>query len=181
MPLSHRDYLLDTNVLSALAAVRAGRMEASDLRVSRRFEELKSEGRARLFTSVITVGELEYGLLTAPHPNVAMQSLVRKIVEAFPGKMILPIDKGNARFHYAKLRAKLFELHAPKDARGRAVTNYVSEWNEPTTDKALGINENDIWIASLALAHNLTLVSADKMQRIRNAAGAKLSFENWEE
>jgi tRNA(fMet)-specific endonuclease VapC len=112
---------------------------------------------------------------------MAAQRLVRQIVDAFPGKMILHIEKGDARFHYAKLRARLFELFAPRDAKGRATTNYVSEWVDPTSDLKLGVNENDIWIASLALAHNLTLVTADKMVHIRKAAGTALNYENWEE
>ncbi len=181
MPPGRRDYLLDTNALSALAAVRGGSTAPRYVRVSDKFNELKRDGKSRFFTSVISVGELEYGLLTAPTPDVTAQRLVRQIVEAFPGKMILAIEKGDARFHYAKLRAKLFELYAPRDAKGRAKTNYVTEWVDPTTDSKLGVNENDVWIASLALAHNLTLVTADKMVHIRKAAGVALNYENWEE
>jgi len=94
--------------------------------------------------------------------------------------MILQIEKGDARFQYAKLRAKLFQLYAPRDAKGRAVTNYVSEWVDPTNDKKLGVQENDVWVAALALAHNLTLVTADKMDHIKAAAGPDLNHENWE-
>src|SRR6266571_5461063 len=134
MAPGRRDYLLDTNALSALASVRSGSVKATDVKVSERFEKLRSEGKARLFTSVISVGELEYGLLIAPSPSVSAQRVVRQIVDAFPNKMILQIEKGDARFQYAKLRAKLFQLYAPRDAKGRAVTNYVSEWVDPTND-----------------------------------------------
>jgi tRNA(fMet)-specific endonuclease VapC len=181
MVTGHRDYLLDTNILASLAAVRGGSTEETDLRVERRFEELKKQGKVRLFISAITVGESEYGLLTAPTANPAAQKLARQVIDAFPGKMVLGIDRGNARFHYASLRVKLFNLYAPKNAHGRAKTNFIVEWKDPTTDKVLGINENDVWIASLALAHNLTLASGDKMTHIRNAAGEKLSYENWEQ
>ena len=181
MPPGRRDYLLDTNALSALALVRNGSASPRAVRVSEKFEQLRRDGRSRLFTSVISVGELEYGLQIAPNPDVAAQRNVRQIVDAFPGKMVLTIERGDARFHYGKLRAKLFEMYAPRDAKGRATTSYVSEWIDPTTDLKLGTNENDVWIASLAIAHNLILVSGDKMTHIRAAAGASLTCENWEE
>jgi tRNA(fMet)-specific endonuclease VapC len=42
----------------------------------------------------------------------------------------------------------------------------------------LGFDENDLWIAAIAMQHNLTIVSADSdFQRIQQARA--LSVESW--
>jgi predicted nucleic acid-binding protein len=93
---------------------------------------------------------------------------------------VLKLDKHVAAEHYAKLRAKIFLRYAPKDRKGRATTRYIEEWLDPTTGKAMGINENDVWIVAVALTHNLKLVTNDKkMGRILAVAPAGFSILNW--
>jgi len=41
------------------------------------------------------------------------------------------------------------------------------------------MDENDLWIASVAMAHNLVLVTHDKMNAIKNITGSDLRFEDW--
>ena len=48
------------------------------------------------------------------------------------------------------------------------------------TGQELGIDENDLWIAAQSIAHNLVLVSNDRMLKIRTAAGVVLDLEDWE-
>jgi predicted nucleic acid-binding protein len=43
----------------------------------------------------------------------------------------------------------------------------------------LGIDENDLWLAAQAVARNLTLVTNDKIEKIREAANGSLYVENW--
>ena len=42
----------------------------------------------------------------------------------------------------------------------------------------MGLDVNDIWIAAIALEHNLVLVTKDGMAKIREAAPS-LRIENW--
>ena len=53
---------------------------------------------------------------------------------------------------------------------------------DPITAKELEIQENDLWIAAQAIAHEMVLVTNDRMTRIRDVAkGAKqeLRIQNW--
>ena len=90
----------------------------------------------------------------------------------------MPIDANLARDSYADLRARLFNKHAPKDSDNRKKRR-IDEWRDPTTSKELKIQENDLWIAAVAMAHNLILVTRDDMDAIRTVAGADITFENW--
>ncbi len=82
--------------------------------------------------SVLTIGELEIGVLLAPGKLRARRpARFTGVLEQAP---VLIIDRGVAA-HYAQLRA----------ASGR----------QPA---------NDLWIAATALAHELTLLTADTRQ-----------------
>jgi len=43
---------------------------------------------------------------------------------------------------------------------------------------SLGVNVNDVWIVACAWEHNLTLLTADKMAKIREVT-PEVTFENW--
>jgi tRNA(fMet)-specific endonuclease VapC len=173
-----RDYLLDTNMLGYLVSVSNGSTEAKEQRVAAVLEKVKQSSR-RLFISSITVGECEYGLLVAPKADKEKQDVARAVLASFPEAMVLAVDNNVAKRYYCALRAALFSTYAPKGRRGTARTNYIAEWTDPTTQKELGVDENDVWIASVAMAYNLTLVSDDQMRHIRDAAGLELSMQNW--
>ena len=118
--------LLDTNVVSELRRVRAG---TADPNVSRWIEVLDT---AVLFVSVITVNELETGVLLAERRDPQQGLLLRRWLETlvlpvFDGR-ILPVDVAVGR--------RAAKLHVP-DPR-------------PI---------NDALIAATALVHGMTLVS----------------------
>jgi len=121
-------FLLDTNVVSEIRKIAAGR---ADPAVERWAEEL--DGTAA-FISVITLHELEHGVLLAERrdPDGAAplrQWLDADVRDAFADR-VLSIDQA-----VAKLAAS---LHVPDPA--------------PI---------NDAYIAATAMAHNLTIVTRD--------------------
>jgi predicted nucleic acid-binding protein len=95
--------LLDTNVVSELRKVRIGK---ADPNVARWVETLDT---ASLFVSVITVHELELGVLLAERRDPAQGAMLRRWLEAsvlpaFEGR-ILPVDTAVAR--------RAAQLHVP--------------------------------------------------------------------
>ena len=69
---------------------------------------------------------------------------------------------------YAQLKAALFNQFAPKEKSKRRKTKITD----------LGFDENDLWIAAVALQHNLTVVSDDSDFR-RIQQGGTLTLESW--
>lgn len=69
---------------------------------------------------------------------------------------------------YGQLKAALFNQFAPKEKSLRRKTKITD----------LGFDENDLWIAAVALQHGLTVVSADSdFQRIQQVR--TLTIESW--
>jgi len=129
------------------------------------------------FLSPISVGEVEYGIRVGPYDKKEHYESVRKTMLAF---QCLDIDRNIAIENYSILRAKLFEKYAPQDKKGKSIhKKRISEWFDPTKDKDLQVNENDVWIAAVAMAYNLILVTNDKMTAIKNVVGTDLQFEDW--
>ena len=50
---------------------------------------------------------------------------------------------------------------------------------ERTPDKLLGIQENDLWLASQAMERDLVLVTGDRMKHIVEVAGQDLRTLKW--
>lgn len=167
-------YLLDTNILGYLVRALSNDKSSECINVLQHYQ--KHESDALMFICSATVGEIEYGLNSGSQPY-AVQCEARGVLEQFPD--VLNIDKHVATDNYATLRAELFRKYAPKTAKGTAKTRHIEQWNDPITGFDLGIDENDIWIAAVALTHNLTLVSNDKMNRISSIAPPRFSTVNW--
>jgi predicted nucleic acid-binding protein len=163
-------YLLDTNIIrSWFDAGQGAKHEA----VCRRIEGLPAE--APLRTSAIVVGEIEYGYRCAPeHKRAALEKLDQLIRRGLP--MIVEVTRATAET-YGDLRARLFEKFAPKTARRGLRPEQLSD---PLTALALGIQENDLWIAAQAIERHFILVTNDQMRRIREIAPEpELAVEDW--
>ena len=119
-------YLLDTNVVSELRKARAGR---ADENVTAWAARVPAES---LFVSVVTIQELEIGILLAerrdpPHGTVLRTWLEDHVLPAFADR-VLPIDMLVAR------RSATLHVPDPRPVR-------------------------DALIAATALVHDLTLVT----------------------
>ena len=99
------------------------------------------------FTSTITVGEMVYGAYRSQRPEYILQRLE---TEVWPNVQILSFDS-QAAFVYGRLRREL-------ERQGRPVA------------------EPDLRIASIALAHGLTLVTGN-VRHFEHVP--ELSLENW--
>jgi predicted nucleic acid-binding protein len=100
--------------------------------------------KERYAVSVVTIGELEAGVLLAKSGRPRADRLAR--LTALLGQaLVLPLDRHVAT-HYGRLRAR---------ARER----------QP---------HNELWIAATALAHGFTLLTADEKQAALPLVRAKL-------
>ncbi len=110
--------LLDTSVIISLEAGRPVDFGALPL---------------NQFVSSISLGELHFGIHSAPNPEA--RSLRMATFESLAGLAVLTIDSA-ASLHWGRLRYRLKEA-------GRK------------------INVNDLWIAAIALANDLPVVTQD--------------------
>jgi len=165
-------YLLDTNAASILWDIR-----------HRRYETLRSfiqeKEQSPIWISIIVIGEIEYGLKTAPRMDERLQADVRKKMSAFP--LVLEVDKHTVG-PYSDLRAALFEKYSPKIKRGRLKAKRPEALREKTTSKELGVQENDIWIAAQAIQYNLELITEEHMRRLQEVSATlayPLQLASW--
>lgn len=114
---------------------------------------LASLGDQPIATCTIVKGEL-IDMAARSQQREANLALVQRFLL---GLYIYPIDETTAEI-YGNLKAAVFDRYAPKDKAQRRRTNITQ----------LGIGENDLWIAAVAVQHQLTLVTADQdFQRIQ--------------
>jgi tRNA(fMet)-specific endonuclease VapC len=119
------DYLLDTNTISALIVKNDA--------VASRISHIGPAEYA--YTSVISEGELLFGLASAPQSR---QQPLTEQVQAVLSAMadIIPVTRPAARL-YSEIRYHLKVTGQP-------------------------MRDNDLWIAAIAMAQNYTLVSHDE-------------------
>lgn len=154
-------YLLDTNIANAAWYEPDGR--------HREFRAwLSSRGEEPVFVSVISIAEVEYGMQIGRGASGTQ----RKVRRAMATYEVLDLDRHTGVI-YGDIRARLFSLYAPKKRRGRINSKYVESLVDRTSGMELGIQENDLWIVSVAKRYNLILVTADRrggMRKIVDAA-----------
>lgn len=155
-------YLLDTSVASAV--FDKGHREHDKIR--KRLEQL---GEAILYICPVLVGEVECGLKIAPFVDHERQVRVRDAMAQYE---CLEIDYHTSEA-YSNIRAKLLIKYSPKKRRNK-LARYVEDLINPITGKELGIQENDLWIVSVAVEYNLVFITRDQgggMERIVQEAG----------
>jgi predicted nucleic acid-binding protein len=174
-----RDFLLDTQTIrywhdsgcSQHAAV-AGNVAAL------RQPAAALDVQPKLLVSVVTLGEIEFGHRVALAPDPAAQTAYMKFVqEELPVPFELSSDAAAA---YGELRRRLFNKYAPGDKRKPKML--PEQLVDPVTAKELQIQENDLWLCAQALAHEMVLVTNDRMTQIRNVASGmnpELLVQNW--
>lgn len=175
-------YLLDTNVICALADANRADHQAA----VQRFQQV---GDQSVLLPSPAVGEIEFGMRKSPDVHMEKRQELRSFVARFAQ---LPFDEHCVQ-PYALIRAEVWQTHGtPKSGRQhKHKERRPEDLFEKSTGAQLGIDEPDLYIASIALANNLVLVTADSnegMARIRTAAAAvkqrgdfptPLRVENW--
>lgn len=155
-------YLLDTNAASAL-------WDEGDEHHDDALEFATNAGASGdvIYVSRITIGEIEYGyeLYTSKEP--ARRRKAEANMRAFT--LIRDTDKGTTA-PYAKIRAELYRQKAPRKPSGHIKNVRPERLIDKTTGQELGIQENDLWIAAIAVEYNMILVTDDRMRHIQEAA-----------
>jgi predicted nucleic acid-binding protein len=162
-----RDFLLDTQTIrywydancqqnaAVVGNVTALRLLAASL-----------EHKPRLLVSVVTLGEIEYGHRYSPTPDTIVQQAYLKFVNSeLPDYLEITKD---ATVAYGELRSRLFNKFAPPEKRKKL--KLPEQLTDPATAKELGIQENDLWLCAQAIAHQMVLVTNDRMTRLRDVA-----------
>ena len=163
-----RDFLIDTNIWTYWFAPKEYPEQYA--RIKKRLEELPPE--AKIGISVITWGEISVGLSKNIERKASIQAEHLEFIKA-KKPWVVGISTYTAE-EYGKLRGQL-RTNDLKRKKGLGENKLVDRltWLE------LGSLENDLWVAAQAITRNLTLVSNDKLSRIREVAGDDLHIENW--
>jgi tRNA(fMet)-specific endonuclease VapC len=150
-------FLLDTNISSALWD------ENNPFHShARRFVEgLREE---RVYTSRFVEGEILYGHKVYAGSDIARRKLIEEKMKAFA--LVMDVDKHTAE-DYSDIRAALFAKFGDRDRQGKMKQKRPETLVDKTTAEQLQIQENDLWMAALAVEHNMILVTDDKMRRIK--------------
>ena len=175
-------YLLDTNVICALADAD----RASHTMAVSRFQQT---GEQYVILPSPAVGEIEFGMQKAPNVRPDKRQELRSFMARF-GQ--LPFDEHCIQ-PYAIVRAEVWRMFGtPKPAKPHKHNQKRPEdLLDKVTGTQLGIDEPDLYIASIALSQNLVLVTDDSnmgMARVKEATEAvyrrgdfpiRLRVENW--
>ncbi len=145
-------YLLDTNHCSAIIL--------GEQNVIRSVREVAENNLA---TCVIVQGELTFMM----EKSQRQKTNLARLAEFLEDIRIYHITEETATI-YGKIKADLFNKFAPKDKNKQRKTKIVD----------LGFDENDIWIAAIALQNNLTVVSKDS-DFLRIQQVITFSVESW--
>ena len=160
-------YLLDTTVASIA-------WDGQDPDHEKVRQNLADLGEASISVCVVTVAEVLYGLEVSPNIDRLRHAAVKHALWQYK---IWDIDPHTSEV-YAPLRGRLFEKYAPRDRKGRIKTKWPEDLREKTSAKELGIQENDLWIVSVAVQYDLNFVTMDKkMQRILDVATALYQYD----
>jgi tRNA(fMet)-specific endonuclease VapC len=126
-------------------------------------EKLLKSGKIIISTSVITRGELLYGV----YKSELVDENLAEIEKFLDFLDVYQVDDETASI-YGNLKGTIVKQFGPKDKGKRR--NFKIE--------SLGFKDNDLWISATAIQHGLILVSADKhIQRLNGIKGMKV--ESW--
>jgi len=124
-----------------------------------------------LWVSAISIGEVAASDLNPNRDSQVVRRFNRFIREHFLVGRInscLPIDE-NSRQEYADIINRLRANYPPTNPRQKTELHLVQH---------AGVDINDVWIFATALKHQLTLLTTDKMTKIRTAI-PEVRVENW--
>jgi len=173
-----RDFLIDTNIWSYW--FDQGR-EPQHSNVMKRVHELKQtrEGKQatfRVWISAITWGEIEHGYQALKGQAQILEVKFRQFMQDI-SPAVLAVDRHVAQ-EYGRIKALCFDRFGPqKEKKSKRLR--LNQLIDPISGRELGIDDNDLWVVAQAVTRNMTLVSDDKLRRIRKVVGDSLNIENW--
>jgi predicted nucleic acid-binding protein len=121
-----------------------------------------------IFLSVVTLGEIEWGLSTTIETDPQRRKQFRAFIdrELRPHALDLTVTTSRA---YSQILARIWQEHPPTKVGTRTDAHLLS----------LGVDINDVWMVAAAWDRGLTVLTEDKMVVIR-AAAPDVDFECWE-
>jgi predicted nucleic acid-binding protein len=155
-------YLLDTTILSAY-------LDPSHTFHSerRRAVDYLPAGSHR-YISIVALAELTFGADLAAALGKGDAPVLREMIRQARDYAVLDFTHHTAAA-YSELKSRLASKYLANPLR-RDRPKYVEDWVDRTTGKALGVDENDVWMAAHAKERGLVLMTADRrMQRIADA------------
>ena len=115
----------------------------------------------------ISLAEIECGLRITNTTDAQRRAQCRRFIEDNALDFVRPIET-TTRDSYADIMERIWRAHPPADRR--------IETQRHLSD--LGVDINDVWIAAVALEHGLILLTADRMDTIRNCV-PEVVIDNW--
>jgi len=173
------DYLLDTNIVSYWYDTHCPEHAEVSARVQQACQaDPQTEYIPRLFVSVVTVGEIEFGHRVSPMRGSSKQvEYLAFLHDQCPEPLeIVP----HVAEHYGELKAWLFDTVSNKKMRAKKYR--LRQLIDPTSAEELQADENDLWIAAQAITFNLVLVTHDSRGHfgdLLDRFAAKLKVEDW--
>lgn len=149
-----KGYLLDTGQASALI----GDVSAMVKKVSSIEDRLVA-------TCSPVIGELAFGAYKSRQRAQNLNQLNRLARQV----VMLPIDF-EVGLVYGMIKQALFSRYGPKEKKAREKFSIPCD---------LGISDNDLWIAAVALYHRLIVVTDDERDFSRIRAVTGLPIERW--
>jgi tRNA(fMet)-specific endonuclease VapC len=163
-------YLLDTSIASI--AWDGGHPHHTVVR-----ERLADLGDDSISICAISLGEKEYGLQVSPGIDQERSNAVRKAMGQYN---VWNIDRHTAEY-YGLIRGELFKRYASRHKRERLKEKRPEELLDETSSRELGIQENDLWIVSVAVQYDLRFITRDKkIHRILDIARDAFSYDQAE-
>ena len=166
-----KDYLSDTNFATNLFVTsRVDHSKAYSF-----WQKVNVLG-GRIYISRIAIAEVEYGLALNPKISPTVKQQMEAGIKAYQVKEI----GKHTTPHYAQIRAELFDKKAPRDKKGKIKRGLSPEQFtalKPTAYE-FGIQENDLWMAAIAVELNMTLITADRMNQLKSVFPS-LNLEDW--
>lgn len=150
-------YLLDTNHITAWE------LQNQTLLAHLREEPVENI----IWVCPISLGELECGFRitsdNAPDRRQECRVFIEQKVLSFVWEIGI-----ETRDSYAHIMERIWRQHPPT-GRGVETQQHLS---------ALGVDVNDVWIASVAMERNLTLLTNDRMDTIKGCV-PEITIDNW--
>ena len=149
-----KGYLLDTVQASALIGG-----------VSTMVKKVASVHDKFVATCTIVMGELAFGAYNSRHRTENLNNLNRLSKQI----VVLPVEVEVSNI-YGMIKHALLERYGPRNKKAREKFSIACD---------LGISDNDIWIAAVALYYRLIVVTNDDTDFSRIRAVTGLPIERW--